>query len=147
MQALWPLLSQLTEGEFAPCICDKVQELFRADVPVNIYLSGGINSSAIAGIITHLVKEEGITVGTGDITGKVCIFSIAFDEKMDSTKVVRTLKAPACPTWMDGSSCEFWYSNCVTNSFHVIAIAARTLGWVGIWNIKEHTNEREQCVQ
>jgi asparagine synthase (glutamine-hydrolysing) len=52
----------------------------RADVPVGIYLSGGVDSSAIAGIITHLVKEEGTKAGTEDIKDKVCSFSITFGE-------------------------------------------------------------------
>jgi asparagine synthase (glutamine-hydrolysing) len=52
----------------------------RADVPVGIYLSGGVDSSAVAGIVTHLVKEEGTKAGTEDIKDKVCNFSITFDE-------------------------------------------------------------------
>jgi asparagine synthase (glutamine-hydrolysing) len=61
-------------------LVDAVRLRLRADVPVGIYLSGGIDSSAIAGIITHLIKEEGAKAGTEDIKDKVCSFSIAFDE-------------------------------------------------------------------
>jgi asparagine synthase (glutamine-hydrolysing) len=53
----------------------------RADVPIGIYLSGGIDSSVIAGMVTHLVKEQGITMGSAPANERVCCFSIAFDEE------------------------------------------------------------------
>lgn len=53
----------------------------RADVPVGVYLSGGIDSSVIAGMVTHLIKEEGVKMGNKDATERVCCFSIAFDEE------------------------------------------------------------------
>jgi asparagine synthase (glutamine-hydrolysing) len=53
----------------------------RADVPIGIYLSGGIDSSVIAGMVTHLVKEQGIAMGSAPPNERVCCFSIAFDEE------------------------------------------------------------------
>ncbi|GME22605.1 asparagine synthase [Neofusicoccum parvum] len=44
-------------------LLDAVRVRLRADVPVGIYLSGGIDSSVIAGIVTHLVKERGEKIG------------------------------------------------------------------------------------
>jgi asparagine synthase (glutamine-hydrolysing) len=52
----------------------------RADVPIGIYLSGGIDSSVIAGMVTHLINEEGIAMGSAPASERVCCFSIAFDE-------------------------------------------------------------------
>jgi asparagine synthase (glutamine-hydrolysing) len=52
----------------------------RADVPIGIYLSGGIDSSVIAGMVTHLIKEQGITMGSAPPSERVCCFSIAFDK-------------------------------------------------------------------
>lgn len=52
----------------------------RADVPVGIYLSGGIDSSVIAGMVTHLVKERGERMGNEHETERISCFSIAFDE-------------------------------------------------------------------
>jgi asparagine synthase (glutamine-hydrolysing) len=60
---------------------DAVRTRLRADVPVGIYLSGGIDSSVIAGMVTHLIKEEGVKVGSKDPKERVCCFSIAFDEE------------------------------------------------------------------
>ena len=52
----------------------------RADVPVGVYLSGGIDSSAIAGMVTHLVNEQGERMGNERNRERVSCFSIAFDE-------------------------------------------------------------------
>lgn len=59
---------------------EAVRLRLRADVPVGIYLSGGIDSSAIAGMVTHLVKEQGAKLGNDKETDRVSCFSIAFDE-------------------------------------------------------------------
>jgi asparagine synthase (glutamine-hydrolysing) len=61
-------------------LLEAVRLRLRADVPVGIYLSGGIDSSAVAGMVTHLVKEQGTKAGSQDIKEKVCSFTIAFDE-------------------------------------------------------------------
>lgn len=63
-------------------LLEAVRLRLRADVPVGIYLSGGIDSSALAGMAAHLVKEEGLSMGSQDVgqEGKVCCFSIGFDE-------------------------------------------------------------------
>ncbi|KAK4982961.1 hypothetical protein LTR66_009015 [Elasticomyces elasticus] len=59
---------------------ESIRLRLRADVPVGVYLSGGIDSSVIAGMVTHLVKEQGIAVGSADPTSRVSCFSIAFEE-------------------------------------------------------------------
>ena len=61
-------------------LIEAVRLRLRADVPVGVYLSGGIDSSAIAGIMTHLVRERGEQVGNDKETDRVSCFSIAFDE-------------------------------------------------------------------
>jgi len=61
-------------------LLEAVRLRLRADVPVGIYLSGGIDSSAIAGMVTHLVKEQGAKLGNDKETDRVNCFSIAFEE-------------------------------------------------------------------
>lgn len=60
-------------------LVDAVNVRLRADVPVGIYLSGGIDSSAVAGITTHLVRERGVRIGNAKESDCVSCFSIAFD--------------------------------------------------------------------
>ncbi|KAA8650391.1 uncharacterized protein ATNIH1004_003075 [Aspergillus tanneri] len=45
-------------------VTEAVRLRLRADVPVGVYLSGGLNSSSVAGIVAHLIKEEGAKLGT-----------------------------------------------------------------------------------
>lgn len=59
---------------------DAIRLRLRADVPIGVYLSGGIDSSVIAGMVTHLVKEQGVAMGSAPPSERVCCFSIAFDE-------------------------------------------------------------------
>lgn len=60
---------------------EAVRLRLRADVPVGIYLSGGIDSSVLAGMTAHLVREQGARMGSGNAKDRICCFSIEFDEE------------------------------------------------------------------
>lgn len=62
-------------------LLESIRLRLRADVPVGIYLSGGIDSSAIAGMVKHLVKEQGVKLGIQGATERISCFSIAFDKE------------------------------------------------------------------
>lgn len=44
-------------------LLEAVRLRLHADVPIGIYLSGGLDSSAVAGMVAHLIKEEGAKLG------------------------------------------------------------------------------------
>ncbi|KAL9617487.1 MAG: hypothetical protein Q9160_007698 [Pyrenula sp. 1 TL-2023] len=61
-------------------LLESVRLRLRADVPVGVYLSGGIDSSVIAGMVAHLVREQGARIGNALETERVSCFGIAFDK-------------------------------------------------------------------
>lgn len=79
-------------------IVEAVRLRLRADVPVGIYLSGGIDSSAVAGIVTHLVREQGVKLGNQNATQRISCFCIkfpsksGFDESGESTFVQHKIR-------------------------------------------------------
>lgn len=72
-----------TEADMIRGVRDRLLEAvrirLRADVPVGVYLSGGIDSSVIAGMAVHLAKE-GRAMGSMHAKDRVSCFTISFDK-------------------------------------------------------------------
>lgn len=62
-------------------LLEAVRVRLKADVPVAIYLSGGIDSSSVAGMVSHLMKE-GAKLGSESSTtpSSMKCFTVQFEE-------------------------------------------------------------------
>lgn len=60
-------------------LLESIKERLRADVKVGVSLSGGIDSSVVAGMVNHLIRE-GAQIGSESENERLSCFGIAFDE-------------------------------------------------------------------
>jgi asparagine synthase (glutamine-hydrolysing) len=71
-----------SEGEMIQGVRDRlfeaIRDRLRADVPIGVFLSGGIDSSALAGMVTHLMNTEGTSLGTAPPSERINCFSVKF---------------------------------------------------------------------
>jgi asparagine synthase (glutamine-hydrolysing) len=62
-------------------LLEAIEIRLKADVPVAVYLSGGIDSSSVAGMVAHLMKQ-GTQLGneTSSVTSNMKCYTVQFDE-------------------------------------------------------------------
>ncbi|KAF2721525.1 asparagine synthase [Polychaeton citri CBS 116435] len=82
---------QITQG-VRERLLEAVKIRLKADVPIAIYLSGGIDSSSVAGMVAHLMRQ-GTQLGSEPNTtpSKMKCFTVQFDEDSgaDESKIAR----------------------------------------------------------
>jgi asparagine synthase (glutamine-hydrolysing) len=71
---------EMTEG-VREHLLEAVRLRLKADVPVAVYLSGGIDSSSVAGMVAHLIKQ-GTKLGneTSAAPSSMKCYTVQFDE-------------------------------------------------------------------
>ncbi|KAF7357968.1 Asparagine synthetase domain-containing protein [Mycena venus] len=106
-------------------LVDAVRLRLRSDVPWAVYLSGGIDSSAVAGIATHLLREK-------DPNAKLTTFTLAYveDKSTDESPLAARTAAYLGANLVKVEATEeklvdlleesTWYSEhpCLSNTFH-----------------------------
>lgn len=101
----------------------------KADVPIGVYLSGGIDSSAIAGIVAHLARENNVKIGS-EVSANVECFNIQFpkDSGYDESGMVLLISS-------------FGTNGLLILSF--IEIADRTAEFLGLKVHKKYVDEAQ----
>ena len=74
-------------------LLEAIKVRLRADVKVGVALSGGIDSSVVAGMVNHLI-QEGEQVGSDAITERLSCFGVAFDEDSGFDESCKSFLAP-----------------------------------------------------
>lgn len=61
-------------------LLEAVRIRLRADVKVGVSLSGGIDSSVVAGMVNHLTRKGGEKMGSVGANERLTCFGIGFDD-------------------------------------------------------------------
>jgi asparagine synthase (glutamine-hydrolysing) len=124
-------------------LLEAVRDRLRADVPIGVFLSGGIDSSAIAGMVKHLMETEGAQLGTAPASERMNCFSVKFmGEEHDEEPIARRTAE-----WLGVKMhhCEMTEENFAANIEDAVwhnEAAVTDLGTVGKFLLSKLTNDQ-----
>ena len=86
-----PRSDQQMVSELRSKLYESVSLRVQGDVPVGVYLSGGLDSAIIAGILADVVKAQGGNDSSGKTTASLKCFSVGFDKDTEFDEMRRCI--------------------------------------------------------
>ncbi|KAF2826988.1 glutamine-hydrolyzing asparagine synthase [Ophiobolus disseminans] len=122
---------------------EAIRDRLRADVPIGVFLSGGVDSSAIAGMVTHLMKTEGTSLGTAPPSERINCFSVKFiGEEHDEEPIARRTAEWLGVKMHHVEMTEEKFAANIEDAVWHNEVAVKDLGTVGKYMLSRLTHDR-----
>ncbi|KAF1847896.1 glutamine-hydrolyzing asparagine synthase [Cucurbitaria berberidis CBS 394.84] len=123
-------------------LLEAVRDRLRADVPIGVFLSGGVDSSAIAGMVKHLMDTEGAQLGTAPPSERINCFCVKFmDEEHDEEPIARRTAEWLGVKMHNVEMTEEVFATNIENAVWHNEVAVTDLGTVGKFLLSKLTSD------